>query len=284
MALSFMAIKNLIKYLPFLALIVSLEIRADEFSEKPLFETGFFIGSVSLADYPAADQTRVRTIPLPLIRYHGDLFRSDDQDGTRLRFINNENIDFDLSFGGSFPTDTGKNQARLGMPNLDWTAEIGPRLLYYFLRDKGVMQIRIGLPVRSVFATDFTKWYGVGYVVAPTFQIDKYNFMFDKLAIFLMYTPIYISEGMADYFYQIESQYQTESRTAYDAKTGFLGNEISLAFKYKWGNKNIIIGSQLSDYSQSANTQSFLHRSNINWSFIAALSWVLYESEARGKN
>lgn len=250
-------------------------------NETPLLELGLFLGGASLPDYPAADQSRNRTIPAPLVHYHGDLLRADDEDGTRFRFINVEKFDLDLSFGGSFPTDTGNNQARSGMPNLDWTAEVGPRLVYYFYRNPVVAQVRVGFPVRANFATDFVKWTGVGYVFAPTFQVDKYNFLMDGLDLYFNYSPSFISEGIADYFYQIDPQFQTVERNTFDAKSGFLGTEISLAIKYQLGNKRLIIGAQYSDFSQSANSQSYLHRSNINWSYVVAMSWVLYQSEER---
>lgn len=278
-----MAIKNIIIlfFLFFLSTLRADALSNKPFIEKPLYEFGFFVGSFSLPDYPASDQSRIRTIPAPLVHYHGDIFRSDDENGTRFRFINNDNFDFDLSFGGSFPTDTGNNQARTGMPELDWTAEIGPRLLYYFYRDYDT-QIRLGFPIRTSFATDFIKWYSVGYVVAPTFQIDKYNFIAEKLDLYFIFTPTYLSEHKADYFFQIDPQYQTSERQAYDAKSGFLGTEISLALKYRWGSKNILIGSQYSDYSQSANTLSYLHRNRINWSYLVAFSWIFFESEELG--
>lgn len=279
-----MALKNVVTlfFLFFLS-----ELKADmpnnkALDQNPLYEFGLFVGSFSLPDYPAADQSRIRTFPAPLVHYHGDIFRSDDEDGTRFRFIKNNKFDFDLSFGGSFPTDTGNNQARLGMPDLDWTAEIGPRLLYYFYKDSNIAQIRMGLPIRASFATDFIKWYGIGYVIAPTFQIEKYNFMTERLDLYFTYTPTYLSEREADFFYQIDPQYQTSERRIFDAKSGFLGSEISLAIKYRWDNKNIIVGTQYSDYSQSANAQSYLHRNSVNWSYLIAFGWILFESEESG--
>lgn len=220
---------------------------------------------------------------MPLVHYHGDLLRADDENGTRFRFINAEKFDLDLSFGGSFPTDTGNNEARAGMPNLDWTAEIGPRLVYYFYRDPKVAQVRIGIPLRTNIATTFVKWYGVGYVFAPTLQFDQYNLIMDRLDLLFHYTAHFISEGVADYFYRIDTQYQTPQRNAYEGHAGFLGNEVTLAIKYGFGNKNIIVGAQFADFSQSANRGSYLHRSDVNWSFVLGLGWVLYQSEERGK-
>ena len=253
-----------------------------ESQELPLYEFGVFLGTAVLPDYPAAGQARSRTIPLPLVHYNGDLLRADDDGGTRFRFINVEKFDLDLSFGGSFPTDTGNNDARSGMPNLDWTAEVGPRLIYYVYRDPLVGQLRIGIPVRANFATDFVKWYGVGYVFAPTVQYDKFNFLTEHLDLFVHYTAHFITEGVADFFYQVAPQFQTLDRAAYKGQPGFLSHEYSVALKYRFNKKNLILGTQYSDFSQSANTGSSLHRSNVNWSYVLAFSWVLHESAARG--
>lgn len=252
-------------------------------SNVPLYEFGALLGSAILPDYPAASQSRNRSIPLPLFHFSGDLLRADDQDGTRLRFISLESLDLNLSFGGSFPTETGNNQARSGMPNLDWTAEIGPRLVYYFYRKPQIGKISLGLPIRSNFATNFVRFYGIGYVVAPGLKFEKYN-LFDDVDLYFDLTSNFISQGVAQYFYGIDPAFETPERIAYTAKEGFLGHEISLAFKFRFGNKNLIVGTQYADYSQSANKQSFLHQSNVNWSFVAALSWVFFQSSERGTN
>lgn len=272
----------------FLILILqSLNVSAQEESsysklqtkQIPLFEYGFFIGGLSMADYPASDEVRFRSLPLPVIRYHGHLFRSDEQDGTRFRLINNYHIDFDLSFGGSFPTDTGNNQARLGMPELDWTGEIGPRLLYYFYRNKSDAQIRLGLPVRTSFSTDFIRSKSVGYIVAPTFQIDKYNFLVESLSLYFNITWTFIDKNQARYFYQIDPIYSNSTRAAYDAKAGHLSYDLDLAFKYRWNKKTLLLATRYTDFSGSANNQSYLHRTSVNWSTFIGFSWILGESE-----
>lgn len=262
--------------------ITELTPSAEESDLPPLFEFGLFVGSVYLADYPAADQSRLRTIPVPLIRYHGELFRADDESGTRFRFISSKNFDFDMSFGGSFPTETGNNTARSGMPNLDFTGEIGPRLTYYLYRDKNIAQVRIGLPLRGTFATDFKKWYGVGFVLAPIFQANKYNFLFENLDLFFSHTLNYLDNGQADYFFEVSTKYETPERSAYDAHAGFLGSSTSLALKYQWNNKILLLATSYSDYTQSANTASYLHRSNINWTNFIGFGWIFSKSEKRG--
>lgn len=245
----------------------------------PLFEYGFFIGGLTMADYPASNEVRFRSVPLPVIRYHGDLFRADDQDGTRFRLINTYHLDFDLSFGGSFPTDTGNNQARFGMPELDWTGEVGPRLLYYFYRDKSNAQVRFGLPIRTTFSTDFVRIQSVGYVVAPTFQIDKYNFLTESLSLYFNITWTYIDKNQARYFYQIDPIYSNSTRASYDAKAGPLSYDLDFALKYRWDKKTLLLATRYTDFSGSTNNQSYLHRTSVNWSTFVGFSWILGQSE-----
>lgn len=266
-------------FLSFIALAESSEFVT---AAPPLFESGIFVGSAVIPDYPASDQSRNRTIALPLIYYTGDIFRSEESDGTRFRIFNSKKIDFDLSFGGSFATDTDSNYARQGMPALDWTLEIGPRFLYYFFKEKTIGQVRLGIPVRTAVATNFTTWRSIGNLFSPTFQIDKYNFLFENLNFYFFTNLTYTDEGEADYFYQIDPQFQTPERSQFDAKGGFWGYDMSLAFKYTWNKKSVIIGSRYSDLSGSANSKSYLHRSSINWTHIIAFSWLFYESEIKG--
>ena len=136
---------------------------------------------------------------------------------------------------------------------------------------------------RTDFGSPIEIWHsGSCVVIAPTIQLDKYNFLTEKLDLFLHYTAHFTSEGVADFFYRVDPQFQNSERIAYEGNAGFLSHEVSLALKYRFTNKNLIIGTQYSDFSQSANTQSYLHRSNTNWSYVLAFAWILHESSPRG--
>ncbi|MGZ6488216.1 MAG: MipA/OmpV family protein [Pseudobdellovibrio sp.] len=249
--------------------------------DHPLFEWGIFIAHGKLADYPGSDEYRYRTIPVPYISYHGDIFQTDDQDGTRVRFIKDPNFDFDLSFGGSFPTENNNDIARTGMPDLDWTLEVGPRLIYYFYRNSEVGNIRLGLPVRSAFSTNLSNLKGIGYVLAPTFQIDKYDFISKGVDLYFDFTMNFISKGEADYFYGIDRKYQTSLRPAYEAQSGFLNWETSLAAKIERDQNVLLFGVEYSDLSQSANRGSYLQRTNQNISYFVGLGRILFRSEEK---
>lgn len=250
-------------------------------SDQPLFETGFFAVHGALADYPSSNEYRYRTLALPYLIYRGDLLKSDDRDGTRVELLKDLRFNVDLSFGGSFPTE-GQNQARNGMPNLDWTFEAGPRLLYYFYKDANWGQVRIGLPLRASFSTNFTNTRYLGFTVAPDLEIDRYDFAGIKnLSLYTSATLNYLSEGLADYFFQITPSEQTNERTAYDAKAGLLSWETSIGFRYDYGAQFILAGYRYSDFSMSANRESYLHRTDSNWSYVVSIGLTLYESENR---
>ena len=252
--------------------------------EKSLLEWGMFIGHGGLADYPSSNEYRYRTLPFPYVNYHGEFFRSDNEHGTRLRFIKDVNFDFDLSFGGSFPTETDNNSARAGMPKLDWTLEVGPRFLYYFYRDANWGNVRLGLPLRKSYATNFQFTKEVGYLFSPTFQIDKYNFLSKNLDLFFILTFNYFDEGEADYFFEIDPNYATSERNAYNAKQGLLSYDFSLTIKYQAEQKLFLLGTQYSDFSQSANRDSFLHKTNSSLSYFIGFGWLLFESEEKVLN
>ena len=271
---------GLISFLIFTACCKFANAESD-YPEKALFDFGAMIGHGSLADYPASDEYRYFTVPFPYVSYRGELLQSDDQDGTRFRLIDGDNLHFDISFGGSFPTDPKKNLARKDMPALDWTLEIGPRLLYYLYRSKEFGKIRLGIPLRSSFSTDFVTTKQVGYLFAPTLQIDKYNFLMNNMTLYFTATVNYLNEGLADYFYEIDGAYQTPERNAYNAKSGYLGWESYVATKHEANGKIVLFGLRYSDFNGSVNSDSYLHRTDSNWSYFIGLGWLLFESEQR---
>ena len=274
-------------YLAFISLLLlSLNTPAEAINhlssaDQPLFETGFFAVHGALADYPASNEYRYRTLALPYLIYRGDFLKSDDRDGTRVELLKDLRFNIDVSFGGSFPTE-GQNQAREGMPNLDWTFEAGPRLLYYFYRDRDWGQVRAGLPIRASFSTDFSNTRYLGFTIAPDFEIDQYDFAgIRNLSLYMSATLNYLSEGIADYFFQITPSEQTSQRAAYDAQAGFSGWESSIGFRYDYGAQFFLAGYRYSDFSISANRDSYLHRTDNNWSYLVSVGFTMYESESR---
>src|ERR1017187_10048364 len=111
---------------------------------KPLAELGMGGGGGYFQDYPASDQQHLKGVGFPFFIYRGEIFRADERGGASARVISTVVWTFDLGFTGSFPTSSNDNMARVGMPNLDWLIELGPRLGFYFFRlsDGGGLAIR----------------------------------------------------------------------------------------------------------------------------------------------
>lgn len=265
-------------FLLWLSLILNTSY-ANTRTEKPLFEAGILGASGSTADYPASDQVRTRFIPAPYLVYRGQILKSDDRQGTRFHIFDYTNLSADFSFGGSFPAEG--NRARVGMPDLDWTLEIGPRLLYYFIKDER-QTLRVGLPLRAAFTTDFTTSRHIGYTLAPTFQFDWYDLPAEGLSLYFIATAVFMNRSQAGYFYDVAAQYATAERPSYEAKQGYLGYDLSVAFKYSPSSKLLLVGgTRYADYGGSVNVDGPLHRKSNEWIYFAAIGFMLYESDAR---
>ena len=91
----------------------------------------------------------------------------------------------------------------------------------------------------------------------------------------------YVSEGEADFFYEVEPQYATADRAAFDAKAGWLSHDTSVSIKFERNQKIFLAGVQYSNFSVSANTESYLHRTDSSLSYFVGFGFVFFESEDR---
>lgn len=101
---------------------------ADAAETLPLWELGVVIGAGYAPDYPAADEYSARILPLPYFVYRGKVFRSEESGLLRGRIVQTARVEFDVSVAGAVDTKSHQNDARRGMPDLDWMGQIGPRL------------------------------------------------------------------------------------------------------------------------------------------------------------
>jgi len=120
---------------------------------KPLFELGIAGGAGYVPDYPAADQSHLQYLALPYFAYRGKFLRSDEKGLLRGRFVRTRNVELDVSLSGSFAIDSDDNDARRGMPDLDYLGEVGPRLQITIARAARHAKIDLELPLRAVFST-----------------------------------------------------------------------------------------------------------------------------------
>src|SRR5688572_13316365 len=92
-----------------------------------LWEAGIGGGVGYLPDYPAAGQNHLKGLGFPYFIYRGRILRAD-REGARARFVHTPLADVEMSFAASFSSDSEDNEARRGMPDLDYLVEAGPRV------------------------------------------------------------------------------------------------------------------------------------------------------------
>ena len=249
---------------------------------KPLWELGGVIGAGYLPDYPAAGQSHFQWGALPLLIYRGEILRAGDKGLVRGRLYRSDRMEFDVSLSGSFPTDADDNNARQGMNDLDWLGEGGPRLQSTFARAAKAAKIDLELPVRAVLSTDFSSLEHQGFIFAPELAYQHDDFMGKGIELKLGLSLDFASEGLADYFYEVPTNFVTSTRSAYNAKAGFMGTRLQLsAYKPITDRWRVFAGINGEFHPGAANKSSplFLNTSNVGVGF--GVIWSFWQSDAR---
>ena len=250
-------------------------------STKPLFEFGVLGGTALVPDYPASDQGRIRYLAFPQVRYRGMRFRSDEEDSLKARFLMNQTYGFDFSAGGAFSAKSDKNDARKGMDDLDWMGELGPRFYFFFVKTEKLW-VRLFLPLRLAFSTDFLSTTYQGLVFAPSLNA-RYYFDNSKFnSVILAATRTHTTHQMQEFYYEVGAKDVTNGRPKYDARSGYMGTTAALAYIFEREQTGIYMGLSASSYKGAANAGSPLHREDNNYAAFVGFSYLFYQSEGRG--
>ena len=254
--------------------------------KKPLWELGLGGAGLYLPHYPAAAQNQTRFLPFPFLIYRGKIFRSDEKGFLRGRILKSEKIELDISFSGSLPVDSDDNDARSGMEELDWLAEIGPRLQVNLVKTgepSRSARIDFELPIRGVFSTDFSEspdWRGV--VFAPSVVYENANFSNSGINFTISAAALFATEELMDYFYEVDAQFVRSDRPEYDAEAGYLGARFSFNMKRKLGSRVTgFVNTSLWNFTGSTNSDSPLSLETFNYGIVAGFKLALFQSDER---
>jgi outer membrane scaffolding protein for murein synthesis (MipA/OmpV family) len=255
-------------------------------SNKPLVEWGVFLGHAVFPDYPGSEQDQTKTIPVPLVAYRGPSFRVADDGGASARFLRSNDYYFDISLSGSFPASSDDNNARSGMPDLNWLMEFGPRFNYLvFYRPKD-LRIKLSVPWRSIYSTNFNSQFRHrGYQFAPSISLEKtFNWFNLEQNLFIGYINRWGDEKISRYFYEVQSDYITPQRPAFNARSGFLARDTIIGFSTQVGQPKfkVFCAIAYSSLKQAKNRKSPLLKQKENTSVFIGFSWRFYESDERG--
>jgi outer membrane protein len=281
-----------VKYLALLLFVVaSTHIKAQEEivledEIRPVWEVGVFAAAFNSPEYPAAEQRQTNVIPSPYFIYRGEILRIGDGSIARAVAIERNWYELDLSLAGSFNANSEGNEARVGMPDLDFIFELGPqlrvRLSKFEFEQHGKGELFLNLQARAAFSTDFSGFNKRGYVFQPVFSYRQRGWLSEKTALSVSLSPTWATKKLHDYFYQVDSDFVTEQRSAYDVKSGYLGTDLSVGLSFNATEDiRIFTFARASLHSGAANEDSPLFRDKSTYSYGLGMVWQLWESEEK---
>ena len=250
-----------------------------ENAEQPLFEAGIFAVGGWFPDYPAANQNHFHALPLPYIIYRGQYFQMSET-AARGIFYASPAVSFDVSASGAFRSSHDDN-ARRGMPGLDYMGQVGPRMNVLLARDARYAKIDLEIPVRAVFSTDLSSIAFRGFLLAPELAYTHANFMDTGGRLKLGIGPMFATARLMQYFYTVEPQFAIPGRPQFNATGGYLGSRLSLSYRVPLNQRMSVIALVAPElYSGASNANSPLFKRQYGISAGLGLSFSFYHSEA----
>ncbi|MEK6211227.1 MAG: MipA/OmpV family protein [Pseudomonadota bacterium] len=248
--------------------------------QLPLWEAGAGAAVIDFPDYRGADERHVLALPFPYVVYRGEILKAD-REGLRGQFFRTDRVDLHLSVNGSIPVDSSDNAARSGMPDLEPTLEIGPRLDLKLLRkrNRGI-EVTLGLPMRTVIASDFSHSKNIGWVFQPQINIDfRDTWLGEGWNVGFAAGPLYGDRRYHNYFYGVAPAFATPQRPAFNAAGGFAGSQIlgaaSKRFRSFWVGGFV----RLDTLAGATFEASPLVRQNESFAAGFAVAWILGNSQ-----
>ncbi len=247
--------------------------------DEPLWEAGLGFGIMTLPDYRGSDQNRLYVLPIPYLSYHGDKVRVD-RGGVHGDLVRTNRAVLDLSMSLGPPVKSNDNTARAGMPNIAPTVEAGPSLEWLLSEnDKHDRKVMLRLPARAVLTS---RGEYIGWVFSPHLNLDVLNLGPSGGWNFgAAIGPLYASEKYNDYYYQVDPQYVTSTRAAYDAKGGYSGARITLALSKRFPQYWVGAFMRYDSLSHAVFESSPLVRREHAFMAGVGVSWIFIKSEER---
>ncbi len=204
--------------------------------ELPLWELGAGGTGLNMPDYRGSDERNYYFLPIPLFIYRGDRLKVDRK-GVHGDLFKSDRIKLDMSLSAGLPVKSEDNDARNGMPDLDPIFGIGPSLeiqLYRSDKRKSILSFRTS--TRSIFATDLSHISHEGWEFNPYLNYNFKNTGPDGTwNIGVLLGALFATERYHDYYYEVKPEHTTASRPIYNAKSGYSGSRIAIAFRKRFG-------------------------------------------------
>lgn len=252
---------------------------------EPLWEVGLgAIGAVA-PDYPASASYGAIALPLPLLVYRGDLFRLGADGGGAIVPLRTERLELGLSFDVA-PGASSEDNAREGLPDLDPLLEVGPQIAVrgptLEAGPFGGGVVEFALQTRVALSADFDDVEVTyrGLAVEPQVRYRQDGVFGPGSSLSLALGPVFATEELHDYFYEVEPRFARAGRAAFDAEAGYLGTELTVGASLDVSERLSVLGGvQLSVHSSAANAGSPLFEDEVTVGAFLGLSYSLFRSE-----
>lgn len=214
-----------------LSVLVAAPAAADH---QPLWEVHLGAGAARIPYYRGSSQDHQYLLPVPVFIYRGERIRAGDG-GIEGILLRSDRAKLDISLAAGLPARSDEAGPRTGMPRLSATFELGPSLELNAWRNSETGSALWAIfPLRAAFAFDDLEARGVGGVFAPYLEWGQ---MLGDWRAMLTFGPIFGTRDYHGYFYDVEPQYATNTRPAYDAPGGYSGTRVGLGLRQRTGKK-----------------------------------------------
>lgn len=255
--------------------------------QLPLWELRLGASGLMAPSYPGSDHYQLRGVGAPLFVYRGERIRiggDEPNAAARAIAIQQRTFELDLSVDAAYGADSSDIDAREGMPDLDTQLEIGPQLTINLQdtgwTEEGRRRLRLLLPIRHVGATDFKNYEELGYIFQPALTYRR-QWPGDPLMSFsTTFAVTFATEGVHDYYYEVDPAYATAVRPTYDAEGGYLGAHLQFSGRREiFKDTHVFVTYRLRSLDGAANQASPLHRENLTHALSVSLVWTALRSD-----
>jgi len=272
-----MKLNFLIRTLPLILapmLLAGWQANASE-ERLPLWELGIGGGAFSLPQYMGSDERYTYPFAFPYIIYRGERWRLD-RSGLRSRLFDSDRLSLDVSLSGGLPVKNS-NKARAGMPDIHWTAEIGPKIGWQISDSERIgwsahLASRAAINIRGKY---------VGWVTEPYLRyIYRIPVSDGNLRIKTDIGALYGSQRYHETYYGVTPVYATATRPAYQAKSGLHSIYMKARVRYPIkDNMELFASLQARTLSAGVVKASPLVKSNLYTTAAFGMVWIFATSD-----
>lgn len=249
--------------------------------EKPLWEAGIGVATVSFPAYRGSDQRHNFLLPSPYFVYRGEFLKAD-REGVRAELFDSDRAELTVSLALSPPASSDDIRARAGMPDLKANFELGPQLnLTLWRTENRARQIKLLLPMRTAFTLE-KQPRSLGWVVHPKLNLDITDLSgLPGWNLGMQLGPLFGDRKQHNYFYGVDAAYATANRPAYAAGGGFAGMQYLVGVSKRYPKHWVGAFLRYDNLSGARFVDSPLVRTRNYAAAGVAVSWILGESATR---